>query len=118
MGTFSIVVGVKALGRSKRREVKVVVDTGAHLSVVPRKVLKSLELKPQWRRQFVLANGQRIERDVGIAVFQCNGVEGASEVVFGEETDKPLLGALTLESLGLKVNPRKKRVERQELLLL
>lgn len=118
MGTFSIVVGVKALGSPKRREVKVVVDTGAHLSVIPTRVLESLELKPQWRRQFVLANGEKIERDVGIAVFQCNGLEGASEVIFGEGTDKPLLGALTLESLGLKVNPRKRRVEQQDFLLL
>jgi predicted aspartyl protease len=63
-------------------------------------------------------NGERIERDVGVVVFRWNGSEGASEVVFGEKGDKPLLGALTLESLALKVNPRKGRLEPTELMLL
>jgi len=118
MGLFSVRVGVKAPGKKQETLVTTLVDTGAAISIVPATVLKRLGIKAYWRRQFVLANGERIERDIGIVAFRWNGSEGASEVVFGEKGDKPLLGALTLESLALKVNPRKGRLEPTELMLL
>mgnify|MGYP001564726172 CR=1 FL=1 len=119
MATFNIKVEVGGFQGHKRAKLDLVVDTGAHLSIVPKRVLQSLGLRPRWRRQSRQSrDGERIERKVGVAIFKCNGVEGASEVIFGEKTDKALLGALTLESLGLKVNPKKRTVEREDLLLL
>jgi clan AA aspartic protease len=118
VGLFSVRVQVKAPGKTVEAAISALVDTGAAISVVPRTTLARLGIKPLWRRRFVLANGEKIERDVGIAAFRWNGSEGASEVVFGEAGDKPLLGAMTLEALSLKVNPRKCRLEPTELLLL
>ena len=118
MGLFTVRVGVKAPGKKHEALVTTLVDTGAAISIIPAPVLKRLGVKAYWRRRFVLANGEKIERDVGVVVFRWNGSEGASEVVFGEKGDKPLLGALTLESLALRVNPRKRRLEPTELMLL
>ena len=118
MAIFSTKIKIGALGQKRRAELRAIVDTGVFLSIVPRNTLKKLAIPPLWRRKFTLADGREIHREVGVAIFQINGQKGASEIVFGEPGDKILLGALTLESLGLKVNPRKKRIEPEELLLL
>ncbi len=118
MAVFAVRVAVKGVGRRQETTVKMIVDTGASLSVIPKSALRKIGIAPRWRRQVTLANGEKIERDVGIAIFRWNGYEGASEVIFGEKGDKPLFGALTLEALGLKVNPRKQKLEPVELLLL
>ena len=118
MGPFSVRLIVKAPGGKAEQVVKALVDTGAAISVLPTLTLRRLGIRSYWRRCFVLANGEKIERDVGIAVMRWNGTEGASEVVFGEKGDKPLLGAMSLEALGLKVNSRKGCLEPTELLLL
>jgi hypothetical protein len=54
--------------------------------------------------------GPSIRRRVGDAYFELNGEGGASPVIFGEEDDKPLLGATTLESIGLVLDPFKRRL--------
>lgn len=54
---------------------------------------------------FSLADGTLISRRVGDAYFELNGEGGAALVIYGEEGDNPLLGATTLESLGLVLNP-------------
>jgi clan AA aspartic protease len=118
MGIFSVQIKVSGLTKKKRVTLKTVVDTGAFLSIVPESLLKQVGVKPMWSRQFTLANGSKIERLVGTAIFQVNGQEGSSEVIFGHVDDKPILGALTLEALGLKVNPRKQKLEPIDLLLL
>jgi hypothetical protein len=53
-----------------------------------------------------LANGEPIERDGGWVGVQCGGREAHTLAVFGEPADATVLGALTLEALGLEVDPR------------
>ncbi len=118
MGLFNVRVRVKSLAGRSEASVNALVDTGASLSVIPGGVLKKLGVERRWRRKFVLANGEKVERDVGVVIFAWNGREGAAETIFGERGDKPLLGALTLETLALKVNPRKGRLEPVELMFL
>jgi predicted aspartyl protease len=99
-------------------EQEMVVDAGAHMSVLPRALLEKLGIRPYVRRTFVLANGMRIERDVGLAVFTYGQFVGGSPVIFGEADDKALLGVLTLEALGLTIDPVKGELKPIELLLL
>ena len=80
------------------------VDSGAIYSVMPTSVLKKLGIKATDKQQFSLANGEVIEKEVGNASFSYTGKLRSSPVVFGEENIY-LLGAVTLESLGVILDP-------------
>jgi clan AA aspartic protease len=88
-----------------RIEIELLVDTGAIYSVVPTTILDALAIPRLERQQFTLADGTHVAYDVGEASFVVNGRMRTSLVVFGPAGVTPLLGALTLESLGLMVNP-------------
>ncbi len=89
----------------KSIEVDFLIDSGAVYSLVPKKRLKSLGIKPYKTLHFSLADGSTMIREVGDAYFEFRGDGGAAPVIFGEDGDQPLLGATTLESLGLILNP-------------
>ena len=59
-----------------------------------------------------------IRRRVGDAYFELQGEGGASPVIFGEEGNKPVLGATTLESIGLILDPFKRRLIPMRMLLV
>ena len=56
----------------------------------------------------VLADGTKLTRPVSECRFSVQGIEGTSPVILGEEGDEPLLGAVTLENLGLVLDPYKR----------
>jgi clan AA aspartic protease len=89
----------------KQATIKFLIDSGAIYSVVPSSTLKKVGIKPEEKRKFTLANGQDITRSLGIARFKYNGHTGGAPVIFGQSKDTPLLGATTLESLGMALNP-------------
>lgn len=94
----------------KQTELQCMVDSGAIYSVVPRKTLKELGIRPHSKKSFTLANGEVVEREMGDAVFEYSGEKGASPVIFGEEGDSILLGAVTLEALGLMLDPLRREI--------
>jgi predicted aspartyl protease len=85
----------------RRDAVDFLLDSGAVYSFVPRDVLQRLGVRPHSRQRFRLADGSTIERDRGDAVFFYRGQQGASPAILAEPGDAFLLGAVTLESLGL-----------------
>lgn len=109
---------VKPRHDSRRKsEVKFLIDSGAIYSLVPARVLKTLGIRPHRTVDFTLANGTTISREVGDAYFEFHGEGGAAPVIFGEEGDEPLLGAMTLESLGLVLDPFKRRLVPMRMML-
>lgn len=74
-------------------------------------------MKPYKNIKFTLADGTIIQRQVGDAYFEYKGDGGAAPVIFGEEGDEPLLGATTLESMGLILNPFKRELIPMRMLL-
>jgi len=88
-----------------RAKVKLLVDSGATLSVVSGSVLRRLGIRPHSKRGFMLANGEKIERQIGNADFFYQGQHGASPVIFGKPGDSDLLGMVTLEALGFILDP-------------
>jgi len=99
------------------REVELLADTGAIYTVLPSSLLRELGIKPIGKRRFRLANNQVIERDVGIAGIEVKGIMTHTIVVFGDE-NVYLLGVVTLEELGLEVDPAKGELRPMELLLM
>ena len=81
------------------------IDSGAIYSVVPADVLSKLGIQPLAEQEFRLADGSKILRRKGGAVFKYGDRIGVADVIFGEEGDSILLGAFTLEALGLSLDP-------------
>ena len=86
------------------------VDTGAAYSQMPGSLLESLGIAPFDQRPVIFADGRRGSRPVGRAEFVVNGRQTPSLVIFGDEAALPRLGAMTLEGLGLGVDPLGRRL--------
>jgi len=83
----------------KTERVEFLIDSGAIYSVVPAPILEKLGIKPIAKQEFRLADGSKIVRQKGVALFKYGERIGDADVIFGEEGDSVLLGALTLEAL-------------------
>lgn len=95
----------------KTQSLEFLVDSGAIYSVVPAPVLKKLGIKPIGKEEFILANGEKIIRKKGVALFKYAGKVGGADVIFGEPEDSTLLGAFTLEALGLMLDPLRRELK-------
>jgi predicted aspartyl protease len=93
------------------------IDSGAIYSVVPTAVLDRLGIKPLVEQEFRLADGTRIVRKKGVALFKYESRVGGADVIFGEAGDSVLLGAFTLEALGLSLDPLRRELKPLPLIL-
>ncbi len=93
------------------------IDSGAIYSVVPAEILERLGIRPVTEQEFRLANGEKIRRRKGVALFRQGDRVGGADVVFGEPGDSVLLGAFTLEALGLALDPLKRELKPLPMLL-
>ncbi len=98
-------------------DVVFVVDSGAIYSVVPSEVLRSIGIEPEERETFWLADGRKVRRDVGWALFEIRSRRAPSRVIFGRRGDACLLGMVTLEELGLSLDPLKRRLRPLRLMI-
>jgi predicted aspartyl protease len=112
MGTFSVGCLIKNhVNREKAVEIpRLMVDTGSEATWISRKLLEQIEVKPEKRQVFQMANGQQVYRDVGYALVRVGQRETIDEIVFAEKGDYVLLGARALEGLLLWVDPKNKRL--------
>jgi len=94
-----------------RERVEFLVDSGAIYSVVPAPILTKLGIKPVAEQEFRLADGTKLLRRKGIALFKYGDRIGGADVIFGEEGDSVLLGAFTLEALGLTLDPLRRELK-------
>jgi predicted aspartyl protease len=85
--------------------VRFLVDSGAAYSVLPHAVWQTLVLSATRSLDFVLADGTTVTRAVSHCLFRYQGILAPSPVVLGEPNDDALLGVVTLENLGLVLNP-------------
>ena len=92
-------------------KVEFLIDSGVIYSVVPAPILDRLGIKPIADEEFRLADGTKITRKKGIALFRYNGRVGGADVIFGESDDSVLLGAFTLEALGLVLDPLRRELK-------
>lgn len=100
-----------------REKVEFLVDSGAIYSVGPTPVLEGLGIRPLATQEFRLADGSKIRRRKGIALFRYGERVGGADVLFGEEGDSVLLGAFTLEALGLALDPLRRELKELPMLL-
>lgn len=86
------------------------VDSGVAYSVVPRRILDKLKIRPDEKREFMLADGRKITRQISGARFEYSNHKGHAPVIFGEKGDSVLLGATTLEAMGFALDPLKREL--------
>jgi predicted aspartyl protease len=111
LGLTVLTLHVANPARPKRLvPVEFLVDSGAVYSVVPATVLRKLRVHAHSREVFTLADGSHITRRRGDLLFRLNGKQGMAPVIFGEKGDSTLLGAVTLEALGVILDPIKREL--------
>lgn len=91
--------------RGDRLTVRFLVDSGAFYSVLPEPAWHAIGLEPSRDMEFVLADGSSMERQISDCRFNYQGIEAPSPVVLGLGDDVGLLGTVTLDTLGLILNP-------------
>jgi len=92
------------------RPITFLIDSGALQSVVPAEVLAGLGIVPIATQEFRLADGESISRRKGAALYRYGDRVGGADVIFGEEGDATLIGALTLASLGFVLDPLRREL--------
>ena len=73
-------------------------------------MLRRLDIEVQGSGTFRLADGRRVERDMGETRIRLNGEDYMAPVVFGTDDVQPLLGAVTLEIFRLAIDPVEMRL--------
>ena len=89
---------------------RLLVDSGAVYSLLPKRVWKRLGLRPIRTVDFRLADGSVVERDLSQAEFFIGDRHATSQVVLGNDSDSALLGVVSLETLGFALNPRTRKL--------
>jgi predicted aspartyl protease len=112
VGIFRTTIGIESPeDRGRLSELTdTLVDTGSEFTWAPRAVFESLGISPERRQWFIVADGRRLERDIGFAIVHAGGVSAPDIVVFAEPGDMTLLGVRSLEGLNLRVDVVRKRL--------
>ena len=104
MGTFQYTIEIGDVQQQSFQGVELWVDTGATYTWLPRDVLEGLGYSPTFLRQFRLADGSVIERELCWASVRLNDEVHPTPCVFGDHGSESLLGAMTLETFSLGVD--------------
>ncbi len=113
MGATHVTVTVRNPADPERAwEGLFLVDAGATDSLVPRKHLEAIGLKPEDGRTYELADGSQLRLDIAVARLEFMGEFVGSTVMFGGDDAEPLLGVTALESVGIEVDPVNQRLKR------
>ena len=118
MGFVHVTVQVSSPSNpQEEREIELLVDTGAILSVIPRQMLEERGVPALGSRRFRGFGGVP-QRDTAALLIRYNGDVTGTTAIFGEADDTPILGVTALGSLGYQVDPTSGELKPTDLLLL
>ena len=80
-------------------------------SLVPRRHLEAIGLRPTGQRVYMTADGREV-LDVALGELEIMGELSGGVIVFGDEGAEPLLGVTALASAGIEFEPRSRRLKR------
>ena len=111
MATFKVKVKVWNPAQPERSaDLDAWADTGAAYSWISMARLDPLGVQRVRRLQFQTIEGHTVERDLAAVFLSADGFTGGDNVVVAESGDLEVLGAHSLESLGLAVDPVHKKL--------
>ena len=116
MGTMYVEGSVRGPDGEERLEF--LVDSGAMYSLLPYPVWNRIGLSPRREIRLRLADGTAIERRVSECEFLLPQGRAHSPVILGQPGDQALLGVVTLENLGVMLNPYNREIVPMRMLLM
>jgi clan AA aspartic protease len=114
---LTFIIGTVTGPSGASRRVQFLIESGAMYSLVPADVWPALGLKPKRTASFTLADGTMIDREISECHIEVAGEEGHTPVILGEPGDDALLGVVTLENLGLVLDPFNRTLQAMKLRL-
>jgi clan AA aspartic protease len=113
MGTTHVTVMVRNPADPERTwEGLFLVDTGAIDCLVPGKHLREIGLMPKAQRTYELADGSETKMEITTGEIEFMGEIVGSTIIIGRDDAEPILGVTALESVGIEVDPRTRRLKR------
>ena len=111
MATFTVKLKVwNPADPGRFAELEAWADTGAAYSWISKSRLEPLGVQRVRRLQFRTIEGHTVERDLAAVFLSADGFTGGDNVVVAEPGDLEVLGAHSLESLGLAVDSVHKKL--------
>src|SRR2546423_14371413 len=92
-----------AVTGEKTVAVRMLVDTGATYSAIPKALARAVGIMPLRSLRMTLADGRRRKIEAGTAIVRIGHREALTTILVGDVVE-PILGATTLEVLGLAVD--------------
>ncbi|MCS7133616.1 MAG: hypothetical protein NZ921_02300 [Candidatus Caldarchaeum sp.] len=87
-------------------------DTRATFTKAPVWVANQLGIELGFVVEVEMADGRTVERKAGLAEVEIDDVRRPVLVTFSEGDELPLVGLTTLETLGFRVNPLTRKLEK------
>lgn len=116
MGHVWVEIQVSDTEKKKSATVQALVDTGAMLTVLPKRLADELGIEAV-EEQTVATGAGRVKVKKGFAWIKVNGKEDLFRVWVSDIIEKVLLGVVVLEIFGFKVDPATGRLNEEELMM-
>ena len=116
MGRIYTTIKISNMEKTKVTEVEALVDTGATLTVIPEKLAQELELG-EITMEMVKTGAGNIRLKRSAARISIGDREAPQSVLVSDFIDRVLLGAVTLETLALSIDPLTGELKEEMLLL-
>ena len=110
MGTFSYKVEIGSTDLSRFDTLEFLVDTGSTYTWIPKDLVSKLGFKVTGQRRVRLADGREVLRDGVDANIRIDGEIHPNFCLIAGSGDSLLLGAITLETFSLGVDPVNKKL--------
>jgi predicted aspartyl protease len=91
-------------------ELDAFVDTGAAFSWILRSRLERLGVAPSRKMSFRMIEGRLLERDMATVYVSADKYSVPDVVVMAEEGEMEVMGAHTIEGLGMAADPVQKKL--------
>ncbi|MBI3635118.1 MAG: aspartyl protease family protein [Candidatus Rokubacteria bacterium] len=110
MGIFHVDIEIVAADAAEAERHRALVDTGASYLSLPRAVLGRLGYRPLGTQRVLFATGQAAVWPVTEVKVRLDGRERTVIAFFADDDAPSLIGAQTLETFGLGVDPLGRRL--------
>jgi len=117
MGHVWVKVKVKNPLADTEVEEEALVDTGATYTVMPLNISDKLGLRVVGKKDVETAKGL-VQLDESFAIVEIEGKRGLTPLLVSRDLKDLLIGVLTLEALGLMVDPTTGKLKETRILLL